>query len=67
MFIHKMQVQHSAFGQLTLGMGVFRRFVGSPDGKDLKKQYGFCDLVEAGIVSVSKQTANNIFYSPLGL
>ena len=27
----------SSFGQLTLGMEVFRRFMGSPDCKDLKK------------------------------
>ena len=30
----------SSFGQLTLGMGVFRRLMGSPDCKDLKKCYG---------------------------
>ena len=26
----------SSFGQLTLGMGVFRRFMGSPDCEDFK-------------------------------
>jgi hypothetical protein len=26
----------SSFGQLTLGMGVFGRFMGSPDCQDLK-------------------------------
>ena len=26
----------STFGQLTLGMGVIRRFMGSPDCKDFK-------------------------------
>ena len=35
-FLHKMQIHHSSFGQLTLGMGVFRRFMGSPDCQDLK-------------------------------
>ena len=35
-FLHKMQIHHSSFGQLTLGMGVFRRFMGSPDCEDLK-------------------------------
>ena len=35
-FLRKIQIHHSSFGQLTLGMGVFRRFTGSPDCKDLK-------------------------------
>jgi hypothetical protein len=35
-FLHKMQIHHSSFGQLTLGMGVFRRFMASPDCQDLK-------------------------------
>ena len=30
----------SSFGQLTLDMGVFRRFIGSPDCKDLKNAMG---------------------------
>jgi hypothetical protein len=32
-----------------------------------KKQYGFCDLVQTGIASVSKQTADKIFYSLVDL
>jgi hypothetical protein len=35
-FLHKMQIHLLSFGQLTLGMGVFRRFMGSPDCEDLK-------------------------------
>ena len=35
-FLHKMKIHQLSFGQLTLGMGVFRRFMGSPDCEDLK-------------------------------
>jgi hypothetical protein len=35
-FLHKLQIHHTSFGQLTLGMGVFKRFMGSPDCEDLK-------------------------------
>ena len=35
-FLHKMQIHHSSFGQLTLDMGVFERFMGSPDCEGLK-------------------------------
>ena len=34
-FLHKMLFHHSSFGQLTLGMGLLRSFVGSPDCKNL--------------------------------
>ena len=35
-FLHKMQIHHSSFGQLTLDMGVFIRSMGSLDCKDMK-------------------------------
>jgi hypothetical protein len=36
-FLHKLQINHTSFGQLTLGMGVFKRFMGIPDCEDLKR------------------------------
>ena len=35
-FLHKKKIQNSSFGQLILRMDVFRRFMESPDCKDLK-------------------------------